>query len=92
MINDICTWKSKFNILMKINSLNYFDTDFQKCKPTVTALMSDSCPGNVCRHIPSLMSHSLAEASQAPETNVLIFGDNDNDMTSPVWPVNCVHC
>lgn len=43
-----------------------------KAKPfgkNVTAFMSDSWPGNVCLHIPSLMSHSFADASQAPKTN-----------------------
>ena len=74
--------------------------------------MSDSCPGKVCLHVPSLISHScekvkwsfnavslwseasntLADASQAPETNVRISGDNESDITSPVWPVNDVHC
>lgn len=37
---------------------------------TQMALMSDSWPVNVCRHMLSLMSHSLTEASQAPETKV----------------------
>uniref|UniRef100_A0A915KV73 Uncharacterized protein n=1 Tax=Romanomermis culicivorax TaxID=13658 RepID=A0A915KV73_ROMCU len=54
----------------------------------VTALMSDSCPGKVCLQTPSLMSHNLAEASQAPLTNMRPSGDKDNDITSPVWPVN----
>lgn len=35
---------------------------------------------------------TLAEASQAPETKVRMSGDNDSDMTSPVWPVNDVVC
>lgn len=59
---------------------------------TETALMSDSWPGNVCLHIPSRMSQSLAEASQAPEMNVRMSGESDNDITSPVWPVNAVTC
>jgi hypothetical protein len=29
---------------------------------------------------------TLAEASQAPETNVFISGDNESDITSPVCP------
>lgn len=38
----------------------------------VTAFMSDSCPGNVCLQTPSLMSQSLAEASQAPVQKYII--------------------
>lgn len=56
------------------------------------ALMSDSCPVKVCRHIPSRTSQSLAEASQAPETNSLVSGARDRLMTSPVCPVNVVVC
>lgn len=59
---------------------------------TVTALISLSCPGNVCLHCPSRISHNLAEASHAPDTNALQWGDNDRAMTSPVWPKNDVHC
>lgn len=59
---------------------------------TQIALMSDSCPVNVCRHIPSLMSQSFAEASQAPETNSLVSGARERLMTSPVWPANVVVC
>lgn len=51
---------------------------------TQIALMSDSCPVKVCRHIPSLMSQSFAEASQAPETNSLVSGARERLMTSPV--------
>lgn len=54
--------------------------------------MSDSWPVKVCRHIPSLMSQSLAEASQAPETNILVSGARDRLITSPVWPANVVVC
>lgn len=54
--------------------------------------MSDSCPVKVCRHIPSRTSQSLAEASQAPETNSLVSGARDRLMTSPVCPVNVVVC
>lgn len=61
-------------------------------KLTVTALISLSCPGNVCLHCPSRISHNLAEASHAPETNALQCGDKDNAITSPVWPKNDVHC
>ncbi len=35
---------------------------------------------------------TLAEASQAPETNVRISGANDKDITSPVCPMNDVTC
>lgn len=59
---------------------------------TETALMSDSWPGNVCLHIPSRMSHSLADASQAPEIKVRMSGDSERDITSPVWPVKAVTC
>lgn len=59
---------------------------------TQTALMSDSCPVNVCRHMLSRMSHSLTDASQAPETKVRMLGDRERDMTSPLWPVNAVVC
>jgi hypothetical protein len=59
---------------------------------TVTALISLSCPGNVCLHCPSRISHNLAEASHAPDTNALQCGANDKAMTSPVWPKNDVHC
>lgn len=61
-------------------------------KLTVTALMSDSCPGKVCLHAPSLTSHNLAEASQAPDTKQRMSGDNESDITSPVCPTNVVHC
>ena len=56
------------------------------------ALMSDSWPVKVCRHIPSRTSQSLAEASQAPETNSLVSGASERLMTSPVCPVNVVVC
>lgn len=59
---------------------------------TQIALMSDSWPVKVCRHIPSLMSQSLAEASQAPDTNILVSGARDRLITSPVWPANVVVC
>lgn len=35
---------------------------------------------------------TLAEASHAPETNVRMSGARDRDMTSPVCPMNDVHC
>ena len=35
---------------------------------------------------------TLAEASQAPDTNVRMSGESDKLMTSPVWPVNDVVC
>lgn len=59
---------------------------------TQTALMSDSCPVNVCRHMLSRMSHSLTEASQAPETKQRMSGESERDMTSPLWPVKVVVC
>jgi hypothetical protein len=40
-----------------------------------TALMSDSCPTNVWTAFPVRISHTLAVASQAPETNTFWFGD-----------------
>lgn len=54
--------------------------------------MSDSWPVNVCLHMPSRMSQSLAEASQAPETNNRESGASDRLMTSPVCPANVVVC
>ncbi|CAG9135121.1 unnamed protein product [Plutella xylostella] len=38
------------------------------------------------------MSHSLADASQAPDTKVRWSGARERDITSPVCPVNCPHC
>lgn len=35
---------------------------------------------------------TLAEASHAPDTNVLMSGDKDKLITSPVWPVKAVVC
>ena len=54
--------------------------------------MSDSCPPNVCRHIPSLRSHNFAVASHAPEIKVFLSSVKDKDMTSPVCPVNARVC
>lgn len=59
---------------------------------TQMALMSDSWPMKVCRHMLSLMSHSLTEASQAPDTKVRRSGDRDRLMTSPLWPEKTVVC
>ena len=59
---------------------------------TQMALMSDSWPVKVCRHMLSLMSHSLTEASQAPDTKVRRSGDRDRLMTSPLWPEKTVVC
>lgn len=59
---------------------------------TQTALISDTCPVNDCLHIPSRISHSFEEASQAPETKVLISGLRERLITSPVCPVNVVVC
>merc|ERR1712241_1390317 len=38
------------------------------------------------------MSHSLADASQAPDTKVRMSGERERDITSPVWPVYVVDC
>lgn len=54
--------------------------------------MSDSWPVKVCLHMPSRISQSLAEASQAPETNNRESGARDRLMTSPVCPANVVVC
>lgn len=54
--------------------------------------MSDSWPVKVCLHMPSRTSQSLAEASQAPETNNRESGAKDKLMTSPVWPAKVVVC
>lgn len=59
---------------------------------TQMALMSDSWPVKVCLHMPSRTSQSLAEASQAPDTNSLVSGARDRLITSPVWPANVVVC
>lgn len=56
------------------------------------ALMSDSWPVKVCRHIPSCTSQNLADASQAPETNSLVLGAREGLITSPACPVNVVVC
>lgn len=59
---------------------------------TQTALMSEKWPVKVCLHMPSRISHSLEEASQAPDTKVLESGLSDRLITSPVWPVKLVAC
>ena len=56
------------------------------------ALMSDSWPVKVCLHIPSLTSHSLADASHAPDTNSRVSGARDRLITSPVCPAKVVVC
>jgi len=38
------------------------------------------------------MSHNFALASHAPDTKVRVSGANDRDITSPVCPMNEVHC
>ena len=43
-----------------------------------TALMSDSCPVNVCTAFPDRTSQTLAVASHAPETNRFWFDDRDS--------------
>uniref|UniRef100_A0A915HTQ2 Uncharacterized protein n=1 Tax=Romanomermis culicivorax TaxID=13658 RepID=A0A915HTQ2_ROMCU len=40
--------------------------------------------GKVCLHMPSRISHNLADASQAPLTNVRESGDKESDITSPI--------
>lgn len=67
-------------------------TDALSSPLTQMALMSDSWPVKVCRHILSLMSHSLTEASQAPDTKVRRSGDRERLMTSPLWPEKTVVC
>ena len=71
-----------------------------------TAFMSDSWPVNVCIHRPVRTSHSLAAASQPPDTNVFLSllklkleGEREfetylraTDITSPVWPTKAVVC
>lgn len=59
---------------------------------TATALMSDSWPMKVCRHIESRTSHSLMEASQAPDTKVRPSGASDRDITSPLCPAKPTVC
>lgn len=59
---------------------------------TLMALMSLVCPLNVCLHCPSLMSHSLARESQAPEMKVDMSGDRPRDMQSPMWLVKTTFC
>lgn len=54
------------------------------------ALMSLSWPLNVCLQVASLMSHSLAVKSHAPEMNILKSGDTARDMQSPKWPAKMV--
>ncbi|KAH9521683.1 hypothetical protein DERF_005317 [Dermatophagoides farinae] len=49
-----------------------------------------SCPARTPRNIYEW--NKITDASQAPDTNVRISGASDNDITSPVWPVNEVHC
>ena len=59
----------------------------------LTALMSDSCPLKV-RQLPgSLMSHTLARASHAPETKTRpLSGIGAIDMTSPLWSSKVLVC
>lgn len=57
---------------------------------TPIALMSLSWPPKVCLHVPSLMSHSLAVKSHAPEMKNLKSGDTASDMQSPWCPANMV--
>lgn len=64
------------------------------CKAAVTltpiALMSLSWPPKVCLHWASLMSHSLAVKSHAPEMKNLKSGDTASDMQSPWCPAKIV--
>lgn len=57
---------------------------------TPIALMSLSWPEKVCLHMPSLMSHSLAVKSHAPEMKNLKSGDTARDMQSPWCPAKMV--
>ncbi len=81
-------WKRK--PLVKTILISVFWLDIVKRWRTVTALMSDSCPVKVCLHCPSLMSHSLALASHAPDKKTRLSGKMEMNMTSPVWFANCV--
>lgn len=85
MSNGAIRSSVSINKIKKISMIN-------EEKLTATALISLSCPGNVCLHIPSRISHSFADASHAPEINVLISGERERDITSPVCPVKDVHC
>ena len=49
----------------------------------VTALMSDSCPRNVCAQRPSRRSHRRAWASHATDTNCWPPGAREMLITSP---------
>ncbi len=57
---------------------------------TPIALMSLSWPPKVCLQAPSLMSHSLAVKSHAPEMKNLKSGDTARDMQSPWCPAKTV--
>lgn len=80
------------SIVQLVNGKSYMSSCYRGMKLTVTALISDSWPVNVCLHMPSRMSQSLAEASQAPETKVRLSGERERLITSPVWPVKPVVC
>src|ERR1700675_4445617 len=55
------------------------------------ALMSDSWPAKVWTALPARISHSLAKASQAPETKVFwLVGLMLMLITSPRWSANSV--
>ena len=52
--------------------------------------MSDSWPSKVRTIVGSLTSQTFANASQAPETNMLFaVGADEIDMTSPLWSEYC---
>lgn len=57
---------------------------------TPIALMSLSWPPKVCLQASSLMSHSLAVKSHAPEMKNLKSGDTARDMQSPWCPAKTV--
>jgi len=54
-----------------------------------TALMSESWPMKVCEHFPDLKSHSLAVASQEPETKV--FWLSCDKLLKKKWKLNSAH-
>ena len=67
--------------MLPVSLLPLYHTDGIR---TQMALISDSCPENVWRQVPSRTSHSLAVASQAPEMNSLKSGETAKLIQSPV--------
>ncbi|KAG7280233.1 hypothetical protein CRUP_037594 [Coryphaenoides rupestris] len=73
-------------------SIKLWDIRDSMCRQTFTGHESDINAVCVCRHMLSRMSHSLMEASHAPDTKVRKSGDRDRLMTSPLCPENTVVC